>query len=156
MKTAIIPNTDNRYVAYEDGRIFDRQRRCFIAQNESKRGWLKCHLWIGGIRKTIHVHRVIMLAFYGESTLTVNHKDGNKKNNCLSNLEYMTVQEQNAHRSYVLKRGNRRAVKCLNNGIIYETAREAGKALGIDCSHISHVCRHKIRHTHGYRFEYID
>ena len=157
MKTSFIPDTNDRYLAYEDGRIFDTKRNVFVAQNMSKRGWLKCHIWKGGKRITCHVHRLIMMAFCGKSTLTVNHKDGNKSNNHLDNLEYMSVQEQNRHRSYVLKRGNRRKVRCLENGKVYETICEAGKDLGIPHDHISRVCKHKYgyKSTHGFRFEYV-
>lgn len=156
IRTAIVPNTNCRYVAYEDGRIFDKRRNVFISQSISKCGWLRCHIWFNNIRKTIGVHRVIMMAFYGESKLTVNHIDGNKQNNNLSNLEYMTSSEQNKHRSYILKRGNRVSVKCIETGLIYETIKDASIALGIDCSHISACCQKKygFKSVHGFHFEY--
>lgn len=43
------------------------------------------------------VHRLVALAFYGPSTLTVNHIDGVKTNNRLSNLEYLTILENLNH-----------------------------------------------------------
>jgi predicted XRE-type DNA-binding protein len=43
------------------------------------------------------VHRLVMLAFVGPSELQVNHKDGNKANNNLSNLEYCTATENIRH-----------------------------------------------------------
>lgn len=39
------------------------------------------------------VHRLVARAFLGESDLTVNHINGNKLNNCVENLEYMTRKE---------------------------------------------------------------
>lgn len=52
-------------------------------------------------RGRIHgkVHRLVLAAFIGESTLPVNHKDSNPKNNCLENLEYVTQRENVAHRT---------------------------------------------------------
>lgn len=47
--------------------------------------------------KYYHVHRLVMLAFVGESGLHVNHKDGNKENNRLENLEYVTRTENQQH-----------------------------------------------------------
>lgn len=38
-----------------------------------------------------------MLTFVGPSNLEVNHKDGNKLNNNLSNLEYCTSKENMSH-----------------------------------------------------------
>lgn len=49
-----------------------------------------------------------MYAFVGMSDLTVNHKNGNKEDNSIENLEYMTRKEQNIHRSNTLKVGNRK------------------------------------------------
>ena len=45
------------------------------------------------------VHCLIMEDFCGSSDLIVNHKDGNKSNNNLSNLEYVTY-SQNAIHAY--------------------------------------------------------
>jgi hypothetical protein len=47
--------------------------------------------------KTMLVHRLIMAAFYGPSHLAVNHKNGNKKDNRLVNLEYVTHSENHRH-----------------------------------------------------------
>lgn len=43
------------------------------------------------------VHRLVLLAFEGDSPLTVNHKNGNKDDNTLENLEYMTNVENLKH-----------------------------------------------------------
>ena len=43
--------------------------------------------------KTIKVHRLVIEAFKGKSDLTVDHIDGNKLNNSLDNLQYLTREE---------------------------------------------------------------
>jgi len=48
------------------------------------------------IRKT--VHSLVMENFY-----EINHKDGNKRNNSIDNLEYVTKSENILHRFRVLK-----------------------------------------------------
>lgn len=156
VRIAVVPNTNNRYCAYSDGRIFDNINNRFIAQNPSKRGWLKCHIWYKDKRITIGVHRVIMMAFCGESNLTVNHKNGNKFDNSLENLEYMTVADQNKHRSYILKRGNRKSIFCKETNKVYETIKLAASELGIDSSHISACCKEKygFKTVNGYHFSY--
>lgn len=160
IKKCIVPNTNNRYYATEDGHIFDTKFNRFVSENINKRGWVRCHLWFNNKRITIGVHRVIMYAFVGISNLTVNHKDGDKTNNNISNLEYMSREQQNQHRSYVLKRGNRRKIRCLDNNKVYETIKDACDDLGIKYanSHISEVCKKKygFKSSQGYHFEYID
>ena len=48
-------------------------------------------------KKHYQVHRLVMIAFVGKSNLNVNHIDGNKKNNIISNLEYLTQKENIRH-----------------------------------------------------------
>ena len=52
-------------------------------------------------KKTKHltIHRLVVESFIGEipKGLTVNHKDGNKQNNNLSNLEIITYKENTRH-----------------------------------------------------------
>jgi Mor family transcriptional regulator len=47
--------------------------------------------------KINYVHKLVAEAFIGVSNLQVNHKDLNKKNNSLSNLEYVTNFENSLH-----------------------------------------------------------
>lgn len=49
--------------------------------------------WIDLQKTDTNEYRLVMLAFYGKSDLTVDHIDGNKENNNLNNLEYVTQAE---------------------------------------------------------------
>jgi hypothetical protein len=50
-----------------------------------------------GKHKTFLLHRLVAEAFLGASKLQVNHKDGNKLNNSIDNLEYCTASENVKH-----------------------------------------------------------
>ena len=72
----------------------------------------------------------------------INHKDGNKGNNCLSNLEYITNAENVLHGKYEL--GSKKAVKrCRqidNQGNVlkqYNSLTQAAKEIGGSVSGIS-------------------
>lgn len=56
----------------------------------------------GSIIKGKLVHRLVMEAFKESSELEVNHKDGDKMNNKLENLEYVTHSENQEHSYRVL------------------------------------------------------
>lgn len=60
-------------------------------------GYLHVCLYNAGKAKRFKIHRLVLAAFFGESALQVNHKDGVKSNNNLSNLEYCTPKENIAH-----------------------------------------------------------
>lgn len=59
-----------------------------------KDGYAVCSFWCDGKTKRYRVHRVMMMAFYpieNPEDFVVNHKDGNKGNNNLDNLEWTTI-----------------------------------------------------------------
>jgi hypothetical protein len=61
-------------------------------------GYLRVTLAINGKRPIQQVHRIVMNNFIGNSALQVNHIDGDKENNKLNNLEYVTNIKNINHR----------------------------------------------------------
>lgn len=71
-----------------------------IMKQTNKDGYPGISLSNDKMRKTFKVHRLVALTFIEnpENKSDVNHKDKNKLNNCLENLEWMTRKENNIHR----------------------------------------------------------
>ena len=69
-----------------------------IAPNKKGR-YPRIGLTKNGFKKMFSVHRLIAITFLGNPPLNymVNHKDGNKQNNTLKNLEWVTAKENMAH-----------------------------------------------------------
>ena len=115
------------------------------------------------IQRSVRVHRIIADSFYdGEHDgLDVNHIDGNKSNNNISNLEFCTRKENIAHSlrnglSRTNDYGKRRIkVHVLENDTIYNSINECGRCLGIDPSLISQYLRGEIKNCYGYHFEAV-
>lgn len=64
-------------------------------------GYSEIGLRDGQSKTTFKVHRIVAVAFLGDSDLQIDHKDGNKLNNRVDNLEYVTALE-NIRRSFDL------------------------------------------------------
>jgi hypothetical protein len=109
------------------------------------------------------VHKLLMLTFVGKRTddYIINHKDCNKLNNNLSNLEYCTYSEnaRHARENNLVKSYTKKIAKLDANGNIiktYNSRLEAVEAEKIANSTIgAHLRSHK-NGISGYRWKYVD
>ena len=72
-----------------------------LKPEETKKGYLRVQLYdANGKRKHYKVHRLVAQAFIAnpDGKPQVNHKDGNKHNNSVTNLEWVTDEENKKHR----------------------------------------------------------
>lgn len=63
----------------------------------NERGYKYVNLSKYGRYRSLTVHRLVAIAFMGESKLTVNHLNGNKLNNCVDNLEWINLNDNRRH-----------------------------------------------------------
>ncbi len=109
----------------------------------------------------IYIHRLIAETFISNPNNypIINHKDGNKDNNRIDNLEWCT-QSHNIKEAYRLKLHipKKKIViqKNLDGKFIqeFEGIREAGKIIGVDYSSIIKCCKDKAKTAGGYKWEY--
>lgn len=89
------------YYATDDGHIYSEHLKRNISEYTDKDGYKKVRLSNGdGSRKVFSVHRLILETFIpneNSKNLQVNHIDGNKTNNNLINLEWVTNKENVNH-----------------------------------------------------------
>ena len=84
------------------GRVFSKRTNKILIQGISKSGYYVLSTRIGGKRgicKCFKVHRLVAMAFIpnNDNKPFVNHKDGNKLNPCVDNLEWCTAKENSVH-----------------------------------------------------------
>ncbi|MDT9683471.1 HNH endonuclease signature motif containing protein [Streptomyces sp. TRM76323] len=84
------------YIVYSNGDIFSKRSNKFLKINYNT---THSYARVSIDGKTIKLHRLIIETFLGKSELEVNHIDGNKRNNSLSNLEYVS-RSQNVKHAY--------------------------------------------------------
>lgn len=89
------------YFVNEDGKVFsNKQGKVREISQSVQRKYYASSFWLeDGTQKHIYVHRLVALTFIDnpENKPFVNHKDGNKLNNHVSNLEWVTRQENVDH-----------------------------------------------------------
>ena len=148
------------YEVSTEGTIRNKATKQIIAPHTNQNGYHILKVYREHKPYTKMVHRLVAVTFMGESDLEVNHIDGNKTNNRVSNLEYVSKSDNIKHAyamglitAHAPKMQGKR-VKCLTNGKAYESIHEASKALGIDRHEIRNVCNGKRKSTKGLRFEF--
>ena len=89
---------DHSYLR-KNGRLDNRKGKQ-LRSSVDKDGYERVVLTKDGIRKTYLVHRLVATAFIPnpENKTTINHIDGNKRNNNVSNLEWATEKENQNHK----------------------------------------------------------
>lgn len=109
------------------------------------------------------VHRLVITAFIGERTeMQVNHIDGNKDNNCLTNLEWCTRSENMKH-AYRLglekpcDNGFKKSIRVWRNNTEtgdFRSIREMCREMHLDRSGVQRSLKSS-KLYHGYKFELV-
>lgn len=121
-------------------------------------GYYEVILRQNGKRKPKLIHRLVAETFipnpHGKKE--VNHKDGNKYNNEMSNLEWVTSSENQLHSIKVLNNslGKKREVVCVETGEVFESLKKASEKYGLQLPLIWKCCNGKQVTTGGYHWEY--
>lgn len=106
------------YTVYEDGRILGKKGSFLIPQDNGK-GYLITSLMLDGKRTCKAIHRILAEAFIPnpENLSDVDHIDGNRQNNILDNLRWVTHGDNIKH-SFDLN--NRSAIGTDNANNIFD------------------------------------
>lgn len=123
------------------------------------KGYLVVDLCHNGKKTHIRVNRLVAEAFIPnpDNKAEVNHKNGNKADNRVENLEWSTKSENmiHAYRSGLQTKGRHpiRKVRCLEDGKVYPTAGEAARTYGIAPHAVTNSCqRMSTRGKHNFRY----
>jgi|SRR5690606_20633361 len=113
-------------------------------------GYCRCNLKKDGVRYDFVIHRLVAEAFLPnpENKPQVNHKDGNKENNRLENLEWSTASENIVHavksRLINTKLTDKEAKEVYNSDLSY---RKLAKFFGVSNSIVYRI-KNNIAYKH--------
>lgn len=143
------------YLVFSNGEVYDLKWQRFLSNNSLREGYIINGYRVHGFDKKILLqrNRVVAKTFMPvveDEVLVVHHKDENKLNNSLDNLEWCTWKENlNKGSLPQLRRINSsKRVICLtldwNIVDIFESQRQASEATGVSDSCISHAIKNRL------------
>lgn len=90
---------NTNYAVNDKGQVWSIRRKIVMKHYVAKDGYCRIGLQHNGIKKKLAIHRLVASAFIANrhSYPDVNHIDGNKQNNHVENLEWVTPQMNNDH-----------------------------------------------------------
>lgn len=168
-----IPGYEGRYQVSDHGRVKALPRRVrfvskkgaeawrlttehMCAQNITRKGYVLVHFQVDGVRSFKTVHEIVAAAFIGPrpAGAEINHKDGDKRNNAPSNLEYMTSSENKNHavQTGLNTQAHRvRALRACRVVAEYPSMASAARAVGVTVGSIQYAVR-KSTFCQGFRW----
>ena len=122
-------------------------------------GYLYLVLCGKDFHKTVTVHRLVAEAFIDNPAKLpcVNHKDENKHNNLVENLEWCTKEYNNTYNGKT-QRCCKKIIQIdsiTGDSVIWDSARKADAAGIANYKNISACCRGKRKHAGGYEWRFM-
>jgi hypothetical protein len=152
----------NRYRVYKNGSIYNECYKQYMKPYVQKSGYPKVTLvYPDKKRKCMLIHRLVAMLFVPNpnNRKYVNHKDGDKLNCHMNNLEWVTFKENVNHAiSTGLTPTQKKVAQYSLDGLFikeFASITEAEREIGKGKSHISDVCNGKRNKSFGYNWRYV-
>ena len=159
-----IEGTDGEYQVSDTGLVKTTKTGHVLRPAVSRHGYERVCLFKMDRKRRYRVHRLVAMAFIPnpDNLPQVNHKDGNKRNNHVSNLEWITNEDNMHHaKEHGLRAGHERFCESkkkrviatnIDSGeqIVFDSIMAARKAIGT--CHVQEVLNGLRRQAKGYTF----
>lgn len=178
-----VADLEDKYLVSNLGRFFSKYLKRIMKQATDKDGYKLITL----NNKTRRAHRVIAETFIPnpDNLQQINHKDGNKENNVIDNLEWcdsfynmqhryrvlkqkpynfgLKMSEEQKLKLSIIKKGKNtlgdnaraRRVLCIETGKEYSCAREAEIEIGVSKGCVAHCAKGYVKTSGGYHWQYV-
>lgn len=153
----------NHYEVNQFGEIRHRIRKK-ILKPRINNGYQYVNFKINGKNINFSVHRIVANAFIPNPNgyTEVNHKDYNRSNNCVDNLEWVSS-SQNKYHAFLKEENKKSRGKAVNQytkeGILiktFDTITEAAQTLGCCAAAISNCCLKRTKTSQGFLWSFVE
>lgn len=143
----------DNYLVSDTGLVVNVNTGKRLIPSKDKDGYLSVSLSQNGKIKKYRISRLVALVYIPNPNDldTVDHINGIKEDNRVVNLQWLSNSD-NLEKYWGQRR---KAVRCIENGVVYLSAYRAGLALNLPSSHIKEACSKKRKTVRGYHFEYL-
>ena len=137
-----IKNYEGLYAVTSCGKVWSYKRKKFLKPMDNSYGYLRVNLYKDGKMKSCFVHRLVADAYIPnpENLPQVNHKDENKSNNCLQNLEWCDNSYNINYGTRNEKVSNSLKIPILQYSLDGDFIREWSSATDVGLKVQSHIC----------------
>lgn len=165
----------DRTIFFSDGRVRKYAGQILKRNSKTSSGYKQCILKVNGVSKYAYIHRLVAQAFIDnpENKKEVNHINGDKNDNSVENLEWVTASENDYHavRTGLRKPSEKQRAVARYYGKLngkpvrqfsrtgelinrYASAFEADDAMGFRRGSVSEACCGKCKTRGGFVWRY--
>ena len=163
-----IEGYEGKYMVSNFGRVkslkdrYGNYREKIFKPCNDGHGYYFVLLCSNGKPKPFKIHRLVAQTYIPnpDNLDQVNHKDENKQNNCVNNLEWCTCKYNNCYgsRNERMSKSRSKKVACYKDGKIikiYNAIKDVEKD-GFYHSNVCRCCKGQYKSSGGYTWRYID
>ena len=164
------------------GNVKSLKRNKIRKLSKDRYGYLFIALSKNDVKKQYKIHRLVAQAFIENPNNyeEVNHKDEDKTNNKVENLEWcnhkynanygtaiqrrLLTEKQNPKRKEIIDKRRKsntnhqntsKQVLCVETGVVYPSTHQIERELGFYQQNISNACTGKYKQAYGYTWRYV-
>ena len=154
-----IKGYEGLYAVTSCGKVWSYKSKKFLKPRANNDGYLYINLCRNGKCKSYTIHRLVAMAYIPnpENLPEINHKDENKTNNCLQNLEWCDRKYNINYGNHIEKASNSRKKPILQYDLDGNFIREWPSATDVGKevrSNIGYCIRGRYKTAYGFIWKY--
>lgn len=132
------------------GKVWSYKSNRFLSTSYNKKGYKRVQLWENGKNKIYLIHRLVAETYIPNPNNldTVDHIDGNKEHNYISNLQWLDNKDN-------VRKSLSRKVRCVETGEIFNSHGKAAEFAKVSRPAISRCIEGFSKTSGGYHWEKV-
>ena len=151
---------EDKYAITSCGKVWSYKTKKFLSTHKNSKGYKRAYLCKGNGGKFLAIHKLVAMAYIPnpDNLPQINHKDENKENNTVNNLEWCTNKYNSNYgtRNERMAKSKTKKVLCVELNRIFDSEKQAERELNIGVARISECCSGKNKTAGGYHWRYAD